>query len=72
MNPAEAKSIGQPKGTCNAEAQSLAMRVELATTEATEELEKVYKSRNKKNDYTKAYLMRSLRSQSSNMELMRI
>jgi hypothetical protein len=48
------------------------MRVELATKEATEELEKVYKSRNKKNDYTKAFLMRSLRSQSSNMELMRI
>jgi hypothetical protein len=72
MNPAEAKSIGRPKGTCNAEARSLAMRVELATTEATEELEKVYKSRNKKKHYTKAYLMRSLRSQSSNMELMRI
>jgi hypothetical protein len=48
MNPAEAKSIGRPKGSCNAEARSLAMRVELATKEATEELEKVSKSKNKK------------------------
>jgi hypothetical protein len=56
MNPAEAKSIGRPKGTCNAEARSLAMRVELATTEATEELEKVNKSRNKKKRLHKGLL----------------
>jgi hypothetical protein len=48
MNQTEAKSIGRPKKSTSAEAKSLAARVELATKEAAEELEKIYKNKSAK------------------------
>ncbi len=48
MNPPKAKIIGRPKGSTSAEAKSVAARVELATKEATEELEEINKSKSAK------------------------
>jgi hypothetical protein len=56
MNPPEAKNIGRPKGSTSAEAKSVAARVELATKEATEELEGINKSKSAKKRLNKGLL----------------
>jgi hypothetical protein len=56
MNPPQAKIIGRPKGSTSAEAKSVAARVELATKEATEELEEINKSKSAKKRSNKGLL----------------